>query len=139
MKIIISPTKSLDFESKVPTSLFTQPQFLFNSEILNKKLKTLSKKKIGDLMKISQNLSELNYERNQNWEIPFTSLNSKQAVYSFTGEVFRAIDVNSLKENKIPYTFNYFSLFFICWVMETHLLKPGHQGPGMYKYEAVPR
>jgi len=47
-------------------------------------------------------LSELNYERNQNWEIPFTSLNSKQAVYSFTGEVFRAIDVNSLKENKIP-------------------------------------
>ena len=102
MKIIISPTKSLDFESKVPTSLFTQPQFLFNSEILNKKLKTLSKKRIGDLMKISQNLSELNYERNQNWEIPFTSLNSKQAVYSFTGEVFRAIDVNSLKENTIP-------------------------------------
>jgi cytoplasmic iron level regulating protein YaaA (DUF328/UPF0246 family) len=102
MKIIISPAKSLDFESKVSTSLYTQPRFLDKSEKLNKKLKTISRKKIGDLMNISQALAELNYERNQTWQIPFTKENAKQAIYSFTGEVFRGIDVNSLPEEKLP-------------------------------------
>jgi cytoplasmic iron level regulating protein YaaA (DUF328/UPF0246 family) len=54
MKIIISPAKSLDFESEVPTSLYTQPRFLEQSNKLAKKLKTLSKNKIGDLMSISE-------------------------------------------------------------------------------------
>lgn len=102
MKIIISPAKSLDFESKVPTELYTQPRFLDKSEKLNKKLKTLSKDKLSDLMKISADLSALNYDRNQNWETPFTKENAKQAIYSFTGAVFQGIDVNSLQEDKIP-------------------------------------
>jgi cytoplasmic iron level regulating protein YaaA (DUF328/UPF0246 family) len=102
MKIIISPAKSLDFESIVPTSLHTQPLFLEQSEKLNKKLKTLSKKKLSDLMKISDDLASLNYERNQIWETPFTTENAKQAIYSFTGAVFQGIDVNSLPEEKIP-------------------------------------
>ncbi|WOC39664.1 peroxide stress protein YaaA [Polaribacter sp. HL-MS24] len=102
MKIIISPAKSLDFESKAATSLYTQPQFLGQSEKLNKKLKTLSKNKIGDLMKISPDLSALNYERNQAWSTPFSTGNAKQAIYSFTGEVFRGIDINSLSQEKIP-------------------------------------
>jgi cytoplasmic iron level regulating protein YaaA (DUF328/UPF0246 family) len=102
MKIIISPAKSLDFESVVPTSLYTQPRFLEQSNKLAKKLKTLSKNKIGDLMTISEALSQLNYERNQTWETPFTTDNAKQAIYSFTGAVFMGIDVNSLEEEKIP-------------------------------------
>lgn len=102
MKIIISPAKSLDFESKVPTSLHTQPRFLDQSIKLNKKLKTLSKKKLSTLMSISDDLARLNYERNQKWEIPFTPENAKQAIYAFTGAVFQGIDVNSLDEEKIP-------------------------------------
>jgi hypothetical protein len=102
MKIIISPAKSLDFETKAATSLHTQPRFLEQSEKLNKKLKTLSKSKLSDLMKISDDLASLNYERNQTWETPFTPENSKQAIYAFTGEVFRGIDVNSLESEKVP-------------------------------------
>jgi len=102
MKIIISPAKSLDFESKVPTSLHTEPRFLAQSEKLNKKLKTLSKKNLSELMKISDDLSALNYDRNQTWKTPFTPQNAKQAIYSFTGAVFQGIDVNSLDEEKIP-------------------------------------
>jgi hypothetical protein len=102
MKIIISPAKSLDFETKAVTSLHTQPRFLEQSEKLNKKLKTLSKNKLSDLMKISDDLASLNYERNQTWETPFTLENSKQAIYAFTGEVFRGIDVNSLENEKLP-------------------------------------
>lgn len=103
MKIIISPAKSLDFESNVPTSLHTQPRFLEQSEKLNKKLKTLSKKKLSDLMKISDDLAALNYDRNQTWQTPFTSANAKQAIYAFTGAVFQGIDVNSLDEKKLPF------------------------------------
>lgn len=101
MKIIISPTKSLDFESKATTSLYTQPAFLEKSKKLNKKLKTLSRKKLVDLMKISPALADLNYDRNQNWQPPFSLENAKQAVYAFTGEVFRGIDIESLPEEKI--------------------------------------
>jgi cytoplasmic iron level regulating protein YaaA (DUF328/UPF0246 family) len=102
MKIIISPAKSLDFETKAPTSIHTQPYFLDQSEKLNKKLKTLSMKKIAELMKISDTLSALNYDRNQAWKTPFTPENAKQAIYSFTGEVFRGIDIHTLEEEKIP-------------------------------------
>ena len=102
MKIIISPAKSLDFENKANTDLYTQPRFLEQSEKLNKKLKTLSRKKLGELMKISDDLSNLNYERNQNWQPPFALDNAKQAIFSFTGEVFRGIDVTTIAEDKLP-------------------------------------
>ena len=102
MKIIISPAKSLDFESSAKTSVYTQPSFLKESSLLNEKLKVLSKKKLSDLMKISPALADLNYDRNQNWHQPFSLENSKQAIYAFTGEVFRGIDIASLAEEKIP-------------------------------------
>ena len=53
-------------------------------------------------MSISDDLATLNFERNQEWETPFSPENAKQAIYAFTGEVFRGIDVNSLDEKKIP-------------------------------------
>jgi hypothetical protein len=53
-------------------------------------------------MKISPALADLNYNRNQNWHQPFSLENSKQAIYAFTGEVFRGIDIASLAEEKIP-------------------------------------
>ena len=102
MKIIISPAKSLDFESEVSTSLYSQPQFLNDSVKLNTKLKTLSRKKLSEFMGISADLAALNYERNQNWSLPFTPENSKQAIFAFTGEVFRGIDVHTLASGKIP-------------------------------------
>lgn len=102
MKIIISPAKSLDFETPVATSLHTQPQFLEDSIKLNKKLKTLSRKKIAEFMSVSKDLAALNYERNQNWSLPFAPDNAKQAIFAFTGEVFRGIDVTTLEAEKLP-------------------------------------
>lgn len=96
MKIVISPAKSLNFESKVPTRNFTQPIFLKQAERLNRILKKKSPRSLSKLMSISAALGQLNYERNQDWHLPFTSENAKQAVYAFTGEVYRGIDVNSM-------------------------------------------
>lgn len=96
MKIVISPAKSLNFETEAPSTVVTQPIFLKESERLNKILKKKSARSLSKLMSISPALGQLNFERNQNWELPFSKDNAKQAIYAFTGEVYRGIDVNSL-------------------------------------------
>ena len=96
MKIVISPAKSMNFESKAPTHEFSQPIFLKEADRLSKILKKKSARSLSKLMSISPTLGQLNYERNQNWELPFDLDNAKQAVYAFTGEVYRGLDANSL-------------------------------------------
>lgn len=101
MKIVISPAKSLDFETKVPTSKFTEGIFLKEASELNSVLKNKSPKKLCDLMSISEKLGELNWKRNQDWKLPFTIENSKQAVFAFKGDVFIGLDAYSLSSDKI--------------------------------------
>ena len=101
MKIVISPAKSLDFESKLPTDDFSYPQFIEQAETLNTKMATKSKKTIGKLMSISDKLSELNYQRYQDFSVPFTNKNARPAVFSFSGDVYVGLDAYSLDEDKI--------------------------------------
>ena len=102
MKIIISPAKSLDFEAEAPVKETTQPQFLAQAERLNKILRKKSTRSLGKLMSISPALAQLNYERNQNWHLPFNSENAKPAVFAFTGEVYRGLDVKTLPAEDLP-------------------------------------
>ena len=101
MKLVISPAKSLDFETALPTDLTTQPQFLKQSEHLNKVLKKKSAKALSELMKISKDLGQLNYERNQDWQLPFTSANARPAIYAFNGDVYRGLDAYTIPETNI--------------------------------------
>ena len=101
MKIVISPAKSLDYESKVTTDKYTQPAFLEQSEKLSNVLKKKSARQLSKLMSISENLGQLNYERNQNWSLPFTLENSRQAILAFSGAVFQGIDVATIPTNKL--------------------------------------
>lgn len=101
MKLVVSPAKSLDFESKLPTTLTTEAPFLRQSERLNKLLKRKSAKGLSKLMKISDTLGQLNYERNQNWELPFTKDNARPAVYAFNGDVYRGLDAYHIPSDKI--------------------------------------
>lgn len=101
MKIVISPAKSLDFETKVPSSQFTEGIFLKEAEKLNSILKKKSPKKLSELMSISSNLGELNWKRNQDWQLPFNLKNAKQAVFAFKGDVYIGLDTYTLSENKI--------------------------------------
>ncbi|MCP4884093.1 MAG: peroxide stress protein YaaA [Flavobacteriales bacterium] len=103
MKIVISPAKSLNFETKAPTQEFSQPIFLNEADRLNRILKKKSVRSLSKLMSISDALGQLNYQRNQDWELPFKLDNSKQAVYAFTGEVYRGIDANSIPEQDIDF------------------------------------
>jgi len=101
MKIVISPAKSLDYETAVPTQNHTEAIFLKEAEVLSKVLKKKSPKKIGELMHISPALSELNWQRNQDWALPFDTGNAKQAVFAFKGDVYIGMDAYSLSEDKI--------------------------------------
>jgi len=101
MKIVISPAKSLNFESELPTSKYTQPDFLEHSEKLNKILAKKKPKALSELMHISDNLAQLNWERNQQFSIPFTKENARPAVYAFNGDVYQGLDAYSISEDKI--------------------------------------
>jgi len=101
MKLVISPAKSLDFETKLPTTKTSQALFLKESECLNKLLKKKSAKNLSKLMSISEALGQLNYERNQEWQLPFSSENARQAIYAFNGDVYRGLDAYTIKENKL--------------------------------------
>lgn len=101
MKMIISPAKSLNFEAILPTSKFSEAQFLSDSERINKLLKKKSVKSLGKLMGISENLSQLNWQRNQDFQLPFTPDNARPAVYAFDGDVYTGLNVYSLPIDKI--------------------------------------
>lgn len=101
MKILLSPAKSLDFESKLPIEEATQPIFLAESEKLNAVLEKKSKKQLKDLMNISDKLAELNYQRYKDFSTPFNSDNARQAIYAFSGDVYVGLDAYTIPKNKI--------------------------------------
>jgi cytoplasmic iron level regulating protein YaaA (DUF328/UPF0246 family) len=101
MKLVLSPAKSLDFESKLPTTKTSESCFLKESERLNKLLKKKSARSLSKLMSISPALGELNYERNQGWQLPFTKDNARQAIYAFSGDVYRGLDAYTIPKDKI--------------------------------------
>ncbi len=101
MLIVISPAKSLNFEPSAVTSKYTIPEFLGKSEKLVAKLKKMSPRRLSALMGISKELSELNFERYQKWQVPFTPENAKQAVLAFNGDVYQGLDANTFSEEKL--------------------------------------
>lgn len=101
MKILISPAKSLDFESKIPTNDSSKIPFLEQTKELSQKMASKSKNELKKLMNISDQLAELNYQRFQDFSFPFTKENARQAVYSFSGDVYKGLDVYTLPEEHI--------------------------------------
>lgn len=101
MKIVISPAKSLDFETELPIERYSQPHFLEHSEKLNKVLLKKRPKALSKLMGISDNLAQLNWQRNQEFSTPFTPDNARPAVYAFNGDVYQGLDAYSISEPKM--------------------------------------
>ncbi len=107
MITIISPAKTLDFESPLPALGATQPSFVEESEQIMKKLKGLSKKKISSLMSLSKDLTELNAQRYQDWEPEFSAEVSRPALLTFSGEVYRGIDAGNLSSSQLDFAQNH--------------------------------
>lgn len=101
MKIVVSPAKTLDYESKLPTTRGTQPEFLETAVKLNRKLARQSKKKISELMSISDNLADLNYSRYQEFQEEHDKKNSRPAMYAFNGDVYTGLDAYTIPPGKL--------------------------------------
>lgn len=101
MKIVISPAKSLNFEKEIPTSTYSEPEFLKQAATIQRTLKKKRPKMLMQLMDISDKLAELNWQRNQDWHIPFTNENARPAVYTFDGDVYQGLDIYTLPADKL--------------------------------------
>ena len=101
MLVVVSPAKKLDFETECQISEQTEPAFISKTNILAKELKKLSSNEIGKLMKLSANLSELNFERFQSFKNNFNPSTSKQAVYAFNGDTYTGLDINSFNKTQV--------------------------------------
>ena len=111
MKIVISPAKSLDFESPLPINSFTNYNFVKQSLSIDKVLKKQKPKKLMELMSISDKLADLNWQRNQERNVAEISTeNARPAIYAFNGDVYLGLDSYSLSEEKINalYPFPYY-------------------------------
>lgn len=103
MLLIISPAKSLDFETPAPISKSSKPQFLDDSTELVEIMRDYRPEDLVNLMGISQKLGELNHERFMNWSLPFTKSNAKQSLTAFTGDVYTGMAVENFSEEDFTY------------------------------------
>lgn len=103
MLLLISPAKTLDFDTPAPTTEATQPQFLEHSAELICDLQKLSPAQVSDLMRISDKLGLLNFERFQDWQPPFDQDNAKQALWAFQGDVYTGLAAETFNKKDIAY------------------------------------
>jgi len=103
MLFILSPAKSLDYESTLPPVAATQPQFVSQSAELIATLKKKTPQQISDLMDLSEALAKLNVQRYKAWSPQFTEVNARPAVLAFNGDVYEGLDAKSLKPKDLQW------------------------------------
>lgn len=103
MLIVISPAKTLDFDSKPSIKTHSQPALLKRSEQLIDQLTEFSPFDLEKLMGISAKLAELNVERYHAWNQPFKPSNAKQAVLAFKGDVYQGLQAEQMSEKQLQY------------------------------------
>ncbi len=107
MLIVISPAKTLDYETPPVTAEYTTPDFLNDSAELIDQLRTLSPADIASLMSISDKLAGLNAARFEAWQTPFSPENAKQAVLAFKGDVYTGLDAETLSADDFAFAQNH--------------------------------
>lgn len=101
MLLILSPAKSMDFDSPAPITTASQPLFVPSAKELIKILCDFDVPALAQLMHISGKLAALNMARNHQWHPSFKTGDAKQAIYAFTGDVYEGFDASSLSESEI--------------------------------------
>ena len=104
MLIVLSPAKTLDYETPANTKVSTKPDFIKRSAELIAILREYSPDQIASLMHISDPLAALNAHRFADWSSKFTLKNSKQAMLAFNGDVYEGLNAASLNAKQLAYT-----------------------------------
>jgi cytoplasmic iron level regulating protein YaaA (DUF328/UPF0246 family) len=103
MLALVSPAKKLDFEAEWSVDGVTQPQFLDDTEELVAVAKALPKSGLQSLMKLSDTLGQLNYDRYQRFTTPFTPQNARPALLAFRGDTYVGLDADTLSRDDMSY------------------------------------
>jgi cytoplasmic iron level regulating protein YaaA (DUF328/UPF0246 family) len=103
MLTVISPAKTLDFESPALTDEYSQPSHLTQSRKLMRQLRQFSGSDLSKLMNVSNAIADLNVDRNRRWKTPFTPDNAKQALFAFKGDVYTGLDAESMNADNIQF------------------------------------
>ncbi len=103
MLMVISPAKTLDYESPLATETHTQPEFLDHACELIDQLKELEPHQVSNLMSISEKLGQLNAERFQTWHTPFSLDNARQAALAFKGDVYTGLAAETFSEDDFAF------------------------------------
>ncbi|MES2414709.1 MAG: peroxide stress protein YaaA [Pseudomonadota bacterium] len=103
MLFLISPAKSLDYDTPLHVATYTQPLFTDHSAELIEVLKKKTPAQISTLMKLSDTLSGLNVARYQAWSPRFTAKNSRQAALAFDGDVYGGLDARTLSKTQLDW------------------------------------
>ena len=107
MITLLSPSKKLNFKHQDAVSYFTQCDFIESAQKLVNEAKNLSHEDLKDLMKISDNLAQLNKDRFDEWSQPFNQDNSKQAILAFDGGVYSGLSAHEFSENDLDFAQNH--------------------------------
>jgi cytoplasmic iron level regulating protein YaaA (DUF328/UPF0246 family) len=103
MLMLVSPAKTLDYETPLPFDEFTQPEMLDQSKLLIDELVDLTPKDVASLMKLSDKLALLNVNRFQHWSTPFNQENARPAMYAFKGDVYTGLDAYSFNKSDVNF------------------------------------
>jgi cytoplasmic iron level regulating protein YaaA (DUF328/UPF0246 family) len=103
MLTVISPAKTLDFESPALTEEFSQPAHLTQSRQLMRHLRQFTSSDLSKLMNVSSAIADINVERNKRWKTPFKPENAKQALFAFKGDVYIGLDADSMNSDNIQF------------------------------------
>ena len=103
MLTVISPAKTLDFDTPPVTRRKTQPEFIEQAGELVEDARALSPDAIGSLMGVSDAIANLNHERFMNWSAPFDLKNAKQALLAFKGDVYTGLDAETLAGDELGF------------------------------------
>jgi len=98
MLMVISPAKTLDYDTPPTTRRFTQPEHLDHAQALISQLRDMSPQQISDLMHLSDKLAALNVARYGSWDAAFTPSNAKQALLAFKGDVYTGLNASDFTE-----------------------------------------
>ena len=105
--IILSPAKRLDIKKKINIKKETKPIFINESQELINNLQSLQKSDISSLMNLSQDLTDLNFNRYKGWDINHTLKNSSHAISCFQGDVYKELKVDDFSHDDLQYLQNH--------------------------------
>ncbi|CAM4249015.1 peroxide stress protein YaaA [Vibrio agarivorans] len=103
MLIVVSPAKTLDYESPLATERYTQPELVEHSAELIKECRKLTPSDVSALMKVSDKIAGLNVARFEQWSETFTQENARQAILAFKGDVYTGLEAESLDYDGFDY------------------------------------